>query len=163
MIKAQYFQIQEFVPPDVYATRGVKAWSLIDEREIITCDALRKRYGPIYINTWHLVRQPFSQSFQWSGLRTVDYYGDYLDPENPTAEEYLSALAKFERSFSQHKYGRATDKKFMKITAEEVRQDILANPSLFPYINSMELGTSWLHSDCRNCDRIVTYNIPLGR
>ena len=76
---------------------------------------------------------------EWSGLRTSD-------------SPYYSA-------FSQHTFGRAADCLFSGISAEEVRQDILANPqdNDFKLIGSLELGVSWLHFDVRNCDRIKTY------
>jgi len=76
---------------------------------------------------------------EWSGLRTSD--SPYYSP------------------FSQHTFGRAADCLFADLSAEDVRQDILADPSHpdFQMIGSIELGVSWLHFDVRNCDRIKTY------
>ena len=52
--------------------------------------------------------------------------------------------------FSQHSFGRAFDVVSDDITAEEMRQAILTNPEIFPYVRAIELGTSWLHFDVRN-------------
>ncbi|MGD2118091.1 MAG: hypothetical protein PVG66_07020 [Chromatiales bacterium] len=134
MYKCQHFAIHELVPPHVYQKRGEKAWELLDENLLITLDKLRDIYGPVTVNNYK-----WGGEREWSGLRT---------PDSP----YYSA-------FSQHSFGRAADCLFDNITAEEVRQDILADPtnSAFKLIGSLELGVSWLHFDVRNCDRIKTY------
>lgn len=143
MKKAKYFAIQELVPPAVYEARGEKAWELIDDRMIATIDQLRAKFGSMIINTWYSSSLIDAYGLrQWSGLRTVEYYG---------------SVEAFEASFSQHKYGRAFDALFQNYTAEQVREYVLANPSEFPYLTSMELGVDWFHGDCRNCNRIKTY------
>jgi hypothetical protein len=128
----KYFKIQELVPPKVYEALGVYAWGLIDNRVLFTIDQLRRRYGPVIINTWHQ-----GGDRKCSGLRTLEC--------NIGAE------------FSQHKFGRAVDCLFRDVDAERVRQDILKNPNDFKEITSIELGTSWLHFDVRNCKRIKTF------
>lgn len=54
---------------------------------------------------------------------------------------------------------RAADCLFSNHSAAAVRQEILANPADrdFALIGSVELGTSWLHFDVRNCDRVKQY------
>ncbi len=139
MYTPKKFRTEEFVPPRVYRERGEKSLELLDARMLLTCDLLRIRYGRIKINDW-----VWGGNYEWSGLRTPD--------------------STWYRVYSQHSYGRAGDLKFeTDVTAEEVRQDILANPDLdcFKYIGSIELGTSWLHFDTRNCPRIKTYPQPL--
>ena len=140
MYKCTHFSIEELVPKQVFADRGEKAWQLLDDRMLMTIDMLRDKYGSITINDWKWKDQNFSQ---WRGLRTADspYYSKY----------------------SQHSFGRAADCIFKTVTAEQVRQDILANPDdpAFRFINSFEENTSWLHFDVRNCNRIMTYPIPL--
>jgi len=130
--KCKYFIIQELVPQHVYNERGDKAWELLDDRALRTLDALRERFGVVTVNNWHI-----GGNRNWSGLRT---------PDSP----YFSA-------YSQHTFGRAFDCLFNSFTAEDVRQDILAYKDEFEFINSMELGTSWLHFDVRNSDRIKTF------
>jgi len=134
MKKCKFFAIHELVPPHVFQKRGEKAWELLDERLIITLDKLRSRYGRMTVNNYH-----WGKDREWSGLRTAD--SPYYSP------------------FSQHSFGRAADCLFSSISAEEVRQDILANQKDedFKLIGSLELGVSWLHFDVRNCDRIKTY------
>ncbi len=139
----KHFDVREFVPPSVYDARGNKAWELIDERILITADQLREAFGPTIINTWHSVKLKSAyKERKWSGLRTIDYYGTF------TA---------FDNNFSQHKYGRAIDCLFLKYDANTVRQVIIEESHEFPYINAMELDTSWLHVDCRNCEAVKTF------
>ena len=134
MYRCEHFSIHELVPPHVFHKRGEKAWELLDERLLITLDKLRQRYGRMTVNNYY-----WGKNREWSGLRTSD-------------SPYYSA-------FSQHSFGRAADCLFASKTAEDVRQDILANPNDddFLSIGSVELGVSWLHFDVRNCDRIKTY------
>ncbi|MCW9013737.1 MAG: hypothetical protein OQL06_08130 [Gammaproteobacteria bacterium] len=132
--KCTHFAIHELVPPEVFYSRGEKAWELLDERLLISLDRLRERYGSMTVNNYH-----WGKAREWSGLRTSDspYYSH----------------------FSQHSFGRAADCLFKHKTAEQVRQDILAHPddAAFELIGSIELGVSWLHFDVRNCERIKTY------
>lgn len=140
MYKPKYFSIKEYVPPQVYADRGERAWELLDDRLLMTDDALRERYGRIIINNWHsprLIKICGGDVRSWSGLRTE---------ESPYGSEY-----------SQHRFGRASDKLFLDTHIDVVRNDILLHQDEFPYINFIELKTSWLHSDTRNCERIKIY------
>lgn len=132
MYTPKHFAPHEFVPPKIFHKRGDKSLQLMDDRILITADALRDRYGRIVINNWY-----WGGDRQWSGLRTSDSpYGSEL---------------------SQHRFGRALDMIMPDADVDEVSQDIMNDPELFPYITSMELGTSWLHIDCRNCNRILTF------
>ena len=134
MYKCKYFAVHELVPPAVFAKRGEKSWELLDERLLITLDKLRKRYGPMTVNNYY-----WGKDREWSGLRTSD-------------SPYYSR-------FSQHTFGRAADCLFQNLSAEQVRQDILADPlnDDFKLIGSIELGVSWLHFDVRNCHALKTY------
>ncbi len=172
MKKAKRFVIQELVPPHVYEKRGELAWEIIDSSSIDLIDKLAEKFGTVYINTWHFSRQPFNDVFYWSGLRTFEYlikdfYSHYLSgdeliinrkqPDEIPFEDFQSAHKRSIKYFSQHFYGRAFDMKFMKVSAEDVRQYINAHPEEFPELMSMELATSWFHGDTRNCVRIKTY------
>ena len=134
MYKCNHFDIHELVPRNVFNHRGERAWELLDERLLITLDRLRERYGPITVNNWY-----WGKDREWSGLRTKD--------------------SPFYSPYSQHTFGRAADCLFAGISAEQVRQDILAMPtdSTFELIGSIELDVSWLHFDVRNCERVKTY------
>ena len=134
MYQCDHFDIHELVPPAVLRDRGDRAWELLEDRVLMVLDRLRRRYGKMTINNYH-----WGGDRMWSGLRT------------PNSPHY--------RPYSQHSFGRAADRLFDDITAEAVRQDILANPNDpdFELIGSIELDVSWLHFDVRNCDRIMTY------
>jgi len=138
MYKCKHFNIWELVPKQVYHDRGDKAWALLDVNMLMTIDFLRERFGKITINDWY-----WNGRNQWRGLRTSDspYYSKY----------------------SQHSFGRAFDLIFHETTAEKVRQDIKDNPNLFGYrsITSYEEGTSWLHIDNRNTQRLLTFPAPI--
>lgn len=132
MYKCKHFKIQELVPPKVYKVRGEKAWELLDERGLVTLDALRDHYGTCIVNNW-----ANGGKRKWSGLRTHE--SSYYSP------------------YSQHSFGRAFDCIFPNTTAENIRKEILADRTLFPFISGLELGTSWLHFDCRNTDKIKVF------
>lgn len=138
----RFFETREFIPKQVYAVRGEKSIQLMDDRALITADALRARYGKAVINTWFFWNK---DSPVWIGKRPRNWSGLRVK-----GCPYGSA-------FSQHRFGRALDMLFEDVTAEEIRQDILTTLDSFPYITSLELETSWLHFDTRNCDRIMTY------
>ncbi len=135
MYKCKNFIIEELVSPQAFKDRGQKAWQLLDDRMLITLDRLREKYGSMTVNNWK-----WGGDREWSGLRTSD-------------SPYFS-------KYSQHSFGRAADVIFKTVTAEKVRQDMLANPddATFEYINSIELGVSWLHFDIRNVDRIFAFH-----
>lgn len=130
MYKCKYFKIQELVPPEIYQSRGNKAWQLMDVRLLKLIDNLREEFGTATINNWS-----WGGDRQWSGLRTKDspYY-------SPT---------------SQHTFGRAADILF-KVSAENVRQAIMESPELFLVDGiesiTLENNVSWVHVDVRNND-----------
>lgn len=133
MYKPNHFSVHELVSQETYEKWGEKALMFLDDRALMTLDALREKFGPITVNNWF-----WDGPRQWSGLRTES---------SPYGSQY-----------SQHRFGRAFDCVFSNVDDEHVRQYILANPDEFPYINSIELGTpGWLHFDVRNCKRIKTY------
>lgn len=135
MYKPKRFRVEEFVPESVYKARGDKALELMDSRILETADVLKEEFpeGTIIINNW-----VWGGDRNWSGLRTTDspYY----------------------RPYSQHSFGRALDMIFSAYTAEEVRKYIQLHPEKFPYVTAMELGTSWVHIDCRNCHKLKTFH-----
>ena len=134
MYKCRHFALHEVVPQAMIDKRGVKAWELLDERMLITLDRLRDRYGKMRMNDYH-----WGGSDQYRGLRTPES-ADYSDT-------------------SQHAFGRAADPIFMGVTAEQVRQDLIADPTAkcFEFITSIELGVSWFHFDVRNCTPVKKY------
>ena len=134
----KYFVIQELVPPAIYEAYGDKAWQFLDERLLVTLDALRTALGPMIINTWHSEKMTKAYGSRTeSGLRSFD---------TRTGAKY-----------SQHKFGRAADIIFTKMQARAVREYILAHKDKFPYITAMEDDVSWVHIDVRNVHPITMF------
>lgn len=101
---------------------------MLDPRLITVDQFMRERFGSVTINNWYN-----GGNREWSGIRQ-------------TGSPYYSF-------FSQHSFGRASDKIFKDITAEEVRKDIIANYKklYFPLgLTCIEAGVSWVHSDVRS-------------
>jgi len=126
MIKSKYYKVHEFVPKSFYEEYGEKAWRFVPIAMIETADTLKERFplGTITINNYF-----WGGNREWSGIRT---------PSSP----YYSET-------SMHSFG-AIDSVYSHYTAEEVRNDIICNPHLYPHVKGLELGVSWVHTDFRN-------------
>ena len=142
MYKTKHFKLHELVPQHLYEKHGEACWELLDSRALQTIDALRDKFGSITINNYF-----WGGTRNWSGVRTEHFYS--------SVEAYL-------KTRSQHKYGRAFDCIVRDYTAKEVRKYIMDNPDEFPYITFLEADISWLHLDCRNCDRIKLWSPTRG-
>lgn len=129
----KHFRIQEFVPESIYKARGQKSIELMDERILVTADQLREAFGKTTINSW-----------LWGGNRTESGL------RTPDSRNYSPT--------SQHTFGRAIDCIFESVDAEEARQYIILHQDQFPYVNFIEDKVSWLHVDCRNCERISVWS-----
>jgi len=130
-MKSKYFKIYELVPEHIYNKFGENAWRFIDEKLIITIDALKENFpnGTITINNWK-----WGGDRNWSGLRT---------PESP----YYSQT-------SIHSLGKAVDMIFSDYSSDEVRTYIKNNLDVFYLIRGIEENISWVHIDFRNEDSI---------
>jgi len=133
-MKCKKFIIQELVSPEVYKKRGESAWCLINKDLIKTLDTLKEQFpnGTCTINDWK-----WGGQFKYSGLRSPD-----------SSNYSISSL---------HTVGMAADCKFNSYDVEEVRQFIINNPDIFPYVKGIEMGTSWLHIDVRNQDKVSLF------
>ncbi len=128
---------KQVLPEHVYTKEGVAGLRHMDERILVTLDALRKELGkPITVNSW-----------SWGSNRN---YSGYRDPS------YYSTPQSYAKSTSQHKSGRALDFIVSGMSAQQVRVYILENKEKFPYITFLEVGPldqgqemSWVHIDCR--------------
>ncbi|MFH2094195.1 MAG: hypothetical protein ABIJ16_00740 [Bacteroidota bacterium] len=120
------FYLDEYIPKALYEKFSSKPHiltGLIDKRLVLADQALRDKFGPVTINSWWN-----GGDRNWSGLRT---------PESP---QYSAT--------SQHTFGRASDKIFRDVTAEEVRKYIRDNWKTLG-ITCIEDNVSWVHSDIR--------------
>jgi hypothetical protein len=127
--RPKYFALNELVPPDVIQARGEQAWQLMDERILRGADWLREKFGPCVING-----KFGGKGFSESGLRS---------PFTTTGAKW-----------SQHKFGRAVDLKFLKVNVKEVYDYILANQpearaNGITCVENINATPSWLHIDCR--------------
>lgn len=126
------FYIDEFVRKDFYEKWGIRSIHWIRPEVIRIDQFIRERYGiPIIINNWAT-----GGDRQNSGLRYP--------------------IADIGAGDSFHKFGCATDKKFVGQNPafyDEVREDIIKNwHSLFKPLGltTIEANTyTWLHTDCR--------------
>lgn len=120
--------LDEYIPKSLYQQYQHKPHLLIGliDKVLIEADQkLRDYFGPVTINNW-----VHGGDRQWSGLRTreSDYYS------------YLS----------QHTFGRASDKIFRDVTADEVRNHLKKHYKKYG-ITCIEADVSWVHSDVRQC------------
>jgi len=128
--RPKHFALNELVPPDVIASRGEQAWQLMDDRILRGADWLREKFGPCVINGKFA-----GKGFTESGLR---------NPLTTTGAKW-----------SQHKFGRAVDLKFLKVNVKEVYDYILANQpearanGITTVENIVDTKGQWLHIDCR--------------
>lgn len=133
--KPRYFDIKELVSKAMYKKRGHKAISLLDAHVLYSLDTLRAflsdltpdqpKRGSLTVNDW-----------MWGGI----YQARAL--RAPGDDSYSST--------SKHAHGMAIDTQSKYYTAEELRNFILENRELFPYITCIEADVSWLHFDTRN-------------
>lgn len=142
MYKCKHFKLHELVPKHYFEKYGDACWELLDERALITLDALRDKFGSMTVNNYF-----WGGNRSWSGLRTPEYYG---------------SESKYRASRSQHKYGRAFDVIFKDTTAKAVREYVLKNRKEFPYITFLECDISWFHFDCRNTAPIKLWSPTRG-
>jgi len=125
----KYFALNEVIPPAIIAERGERAWSLMDDRILQGADWLRETFGPAVINGKY-----GGKVFTESGLR---------DPFTTTGAKW-----------SQHKFGRALDLKFTKVTCKEVYDYIIRNQAEarangITTVEDIAFTGNWLHIDAR--------------
>ena len=127
MYISKHFALHELVPSSIFEALGIRAWELLDERLLVTLDALREHFGPCTVNNWR-----DGGPYRESGFRTF---------ESTTGVK-----------FSQHRYGRAADCKFATVTPVEASAYIVANAEKFRLLTTLEdvaATPTWLHVDVR--------------
>ena len=133
-MRSKYFKIYELVPEHLFIKLGKKALRFIDSRLIESIDTIKERFpkGTMTINNYK-----WKGNRNWSGLRT---------PDSP----YYSET-------SMHSFGNAVDAVFSEYSVDEIRNDIINNPDIYPHIKGLEMETNWLHCDTRNEDKIQLF------
>lgn len=150
--RPEFFDLREWVPPEIYVQRGERAWELLDVTLLKGADLLRKELNsPVIINTWHSAELTarFTRRTQ-SGFRTVAFFVDLADGDRAVG---LEAYAK---SLSQHKFGRGMDCLTPGVSSEEVRRIVKAAPKHFGF-TAVEGKVSWFHGDTRNCNALTVF------
>ncbi len=129
--------LDEYIPRELYLKFKDKPHILIgllDRRLVMADQMLRDVFGSVTINNWFVGGER-----NWSGIRT---------PDSP----YYSET-------SQHSWGRASDKLFKNVTAQEVREYIKGMYEELG-ITCIEENVSWVHSDVRwtrSTDLLIVY------
>mgnify|MGYP002335789283 CR=1 FL=1 len=132
MYTPKYFRLEELVPPDVFEL-GEQAWQFFNPTALKALDNLRIYFDkPITVNNWHVGGQ-----FKYRGFRPQE-----CGVGAPNGEHYK---------------GNAFDCDIKGMTAEEARQEILANQEheLLKDIMRMEDGVNWLHFDCKPVEKRI--------
>lgn len=136
MYYPRWFELYELLPPEVFSYDDMmqkekhlqKGWALLDTRLLETIDVIRDIIGyPLICNTWFQ-----NGNRKYSGYRAVGCT--------------IGALK------SYHKEGKAVDLICSKMSAEDMRQKIIANQDRLPYPIRIEDGVSWLHIDTKDMD-----------
>ena len=120
----KYFDLNEFVCPDVYKQYNESAWIFLDDRLLETVYIIRDGIGKsVTANDWS-----WGGSFTQRGLRCNTCA---LVKEKTYLEKiYLTA----------HSFGLALDFHVSGMSANEVRLWILEHESLLPYPIRLEVG-----------------------
>ncbi len=125
-----YFDLREFIPPQIYNQFGERSLQFLDPKIITLATAYREFFQlPVVINNWHL-----GKGFSYRG---------YRPPRVNVGGEY-----------SQHKFGRAFDCNIGKMNELQMFNAVKEN---FEYFKQFGLTTledyrftdGWLHSDVR--------------
>ena len=143
-MKSEYFKIQELVSKNVYNKYGESAWRFIDEKLILSIDAIREYFNqPVTINNWM-----WGGNLQQRGLRA-------------NKDDIVSG--KKDYYISQHCLGKAVDLNIRDFSIKEIYDSILQNKDKFPYITRIENiknTPTWIHIDVANTesDSIEVFN-----
>ena len=121
----KHFQLNELVDRTTFEKYGQQCWQFFPKEALEMLDGIREFFkSPVTVNNWHIGGQ-----YQFRGWRPV--WSNVGAPQ------------------SMHRKGGAFDCDIQGLTAEEARQNILAdkdNP-LLKNIMRLEDGVSWLHTD----------------
>lgn len=134
----KYFEIEEFVPPQIFKQYGQRSIWFIDPKIVDIATAYREFFEvPVRINNWHN-GGPYS-------------YRGYRPPRVNIGSEY-----------SQHKFGRAFDCNIGTMNAKQMFDEVSKNYAHFEKfglttLENYKFTDGWLHSDCRitNNDKLL--------
>jgi hypothetical protein len=136
-----WFHPAEFFPKSLVSFfDDNQIWRLMDYRILWTVEALRKRFGIMYLNNW-----------LWGGNSQYRVYRPIQELIELNKRIYSANFS----LTSQHCFGRAIDCHFRNYTVDEVREDIRKNQNReeYKYITRVEEKVDWLHFDCASWNR----------
>ena len=136
----QYFSVKELVSKAVYTKFGENSWVFLDEKILANLLVIRRDIlkVPLVINDWS-----FGGKNQQRGLR--ENISQIVVQKTKNGILYLSA----------HPFGKAVDFVSAKMSAEEMRREIVNKAFLLPYPMRLESGISaptWVHADTMTDD-----------
>ena len=131
------FYLQEFIDPDTYKRFGSSSIWFIDKKIINLAQFIRERLGkPCTVNNWH----------SGSNRKHAGF-----DPPGGWRKA---------TSLSQHRFGRAMDLKVKDVTADELREELKNNYSIYKRLGlgAIEDGAfapTWCHIDVRETEELL--------
>ena len=133
----KYFDLQELVCKHIYNKYGQSAWDFFDKDFLAVLLYIRENLGKaIYVNNWQLKDGELTQR----GLRCQ--HCQMVKDKTKDGKPYMSA----------HLFGKALDFDVKGMTAEDVRQWIIAHKADLPHPVRLEDKVSWVHLDVRYDD-----------
>lgn len=135
----KHFEYHELLPPEHKHLGNWGTLKIMDKNILTVADYFRHMFGSTVIN-----------NYNWGG--------SYMDSGFRNTESYERMNSDFDKSLSQHKYGRAIDVKPNDIDALEAWWFIVDHPVKWlrkglKRIEAMELTVDgaqypWIHLDC---------------
>ena len=126
MYRCRHFSIKELVPPEIYESRGQRAWELLDTRILKAIDLIRDDFGPLIVNNWAT-----GGKLKYRGFR----------PRDVTVGARLS----------QHRFGRAIDFHATVSPHGDIYEAILTEKYwMVSTVENLTDTPTWIHVDCRN-------------
>ncbi len=136
MIKPYGFTIAELVCPEVYHRFGERAWMFFDTKLLIVLSQIRERINKqIFVNNWQ-VHGTYTQRGLRCNLCSI------VQSKTDSGVLYMSA----------HRLGKAVDFDVEGLVAEEVRQWIIKNKTIWAYPLRLEEDVNWVHMDLFDTD-----------
>lgn len=132
-----YFDLREFVHPDIWAARGLNSIQHVSKFQIEFAKLLREKSGaPITLNTWHIPNIPANRRYVGRGTRPRSY--------RPKGGGELS----------QHYLAQALDPSSRELAVPKLYDVIMDNFEDFwnvglRVIEDINITKTWLHGDSR--------------
>lgn len=138
MYRPKHFGLKELACPHIYAKFGDMCWQFFDIRLLETIDFVRDKLGPMYVNNWDI-----DGAFDERGFRCIQ------------CSLVKSAIKDNRLYVSPHMLGKAVDFDILGMTAQEVREWLIANQGYLPYNIRLEDNVNWVHLDVEDTGKKI--------